>query len=53
MVLYSSVAVNTTVAVLTLLAGVAALTNKQSLATAAARVIYSVLPMIEKGHGAD
>ena len=40
MVLYSSVAVNTTVAVLTLLAGVAALKkNKQSLATAAARVI--------------
>ena len=29
---------NTTVAVLTLLAGVAALTNKQSLAAAAARV---------------
>ena len=39
-VLYSSVAVNTMVAVLTLLAGVAALKNKQSLATAAARVIY-------------
>ena len=38
-VLYSSVAVNTTVAVLTLLAGVAALKNKQSLATAAARAI--------------
>ena len=38
-VLYSSVAVNTTVAVLTLLAGVAALKNKQSLATAAVRVI--------------
>ena len=32
---------NTTVAVLTLLAGVAALKNKQSLATAAARVIGS------------
>ena len=39
MVMYSSVAVKTTVAVLTLLAGVAALKNKQSLAKAAARVI--------------
>ena len=38
-VLYSSVAVNTMVAVLMLLAGVAALKNKQLLATAAVHVI--------------